>query len=552
MKKSLLKLNVIAFSVASVYSFVVQAEASYTQFAVANEPLAESRKTKTEDFAKNNASDSDLTGVLNNVTNIYLGKYSLLTLDADSSVTTLSNGGTVAFSGGNVGRTLTIHGDYTGNNGLLIFNSVLSGDRSLTDRLKVYGNTSGTTRVSINNLGGAGDSTVNGIEVINVNGNSAGEFTEATPIVAGAYDYHLVRGKGKNSGNWYLTSQLSDGESGTLPGNGGNDAQGGKTKTYRPEGGAYAANILAANTMFIAPLSTRQGETEYTDSMTGERKMTSLWLKNTGMHSRNYDGSGQLKTQSNSYILMLGGDVAKGKIQGGSSWRLGALVGYANNHSDTTSSLAGRYAKGEVQGYNMGLYGTWYAQGNDREGFYIDTLTQYSGFNNTVSGEELNSEKYDADGVQASLESGYVFPMASGEQSVWYVQPDLQAAWSGIQADKHTENNGTAVTGTGRNNLRTQLGVKVFSEGHSHLDDGKNRNFSPFAEVSWVHNTEQYGANMDGVNVLSEGTRNIAEANIGVQGEITPVLNISGSVAQLIGDEGFSSTAISAGMKYTF
>ncbi|MBF7997506.1 autotransporter outer membrane beta-barrel domain-containing protein [Rahnella laticis] len=502
--------------------------------------------------------NASLTGTLSNVTSLSLGNASTVTLTGNSTVTTLSNGGTLAFSDGAVGRTLTVNGDYTGNNGLIIFNSVLSGDSSLTDRLLVNGDTAGTTRVSINNLGGAGDATVNGFEVIGVTGNSAGEFTEAGPVVAGAYDYHLVRGVGTNAGNWYLTSELTapdGGDNGTPPdnsGDGGNETPDSGTKIFRPEGGAYAANLLAANTLFTTSLADRQGETAYTDALTGEKKLTSLWMKNTGTHTRNDDGSGQLKTQSNSYVLMLGGDMAAGEAQGGSSWRLGALGGYANSRSNTTSSLAGRDAKGEMEGYTAGLYGTWYAQGNDREGLYLDSVVQYSWFDNTVNGEGLSSEKYNSDGMQASLEAGYVIPLGGSGRSTWYIQPNAQAGWSGIQADRHTESNGTVVSGNGDDNVRTRLGVKVFSEGHSQVDDGKGRSFRPFAEVNWIHNTEQYGVNMDGVNVTSEGTRNIGEAKIGVQGSVTPSLNVTGTVGQQMGDAGYSSTAAAVGLKYTF
>lgn len=499
--------------------------------------------------------NASLTGTLNNVTSLSLGNTSTVTLTGDSTVTTLSNGGTLAFSNGAVGRTLIVNGDYTGNNGLIIFNSILSGDTSLSDRLLVNGNTAGTTRVSINNLGGAGDATVNGFEVIGVTGNSAGEFTEAGPIVAGAYDYHLVRGVGTNAGNWYLNSELTapdDSGNGTPPDNGGNETPDSGIKIYRPEGGAYAANLLAANTLFTTSLADRQGETAYTDALTGEKKLTSLWMKNTGTHTRNNDGTGQLKTQSNSYVLMLGGDMATGEALGGSSWRLGALGGYANSRSNTTSSLAERNAKGEVEGYTAGLYGTWYAQGNDRKGLYLDSVVQYSWFNNTVNGEGLSSEKYDSNGVQASLEAGYVFPLGGSERSAWYIQPNAQVGWSGIKADTHTESNGTVVSGNGNDNVRTRLGVKVFSEGHSPLDDGKGRNFRPFVEVNWIHNTEQYGVNMDGVDVTSEGTRNIGEGKIGVQGSVTPALNLTGTVGQQIGDAGYSSTTASVGLKYTF
>ncbi|HAH9729595.1 TPA: autotransporter outer membrane beta-barrel domain-containing protein, partial [Escherichia coli] len=129
----------------------------------------------------------------------------------DSTVTNLLlDNGNLVISGPdatrNVGNVVTVTGDYRGNNGNIEFNTVLAGDDSATDKLIVQGNTSGKTFVTINKAGGSGAQTLNGIELIHVDGQSDGEFTQTGRIAAGAYDYTLGRGTGTNSGNWYLTS----------------------------------------------------------------------------------------------------------------------------------------------------------------------------------------------------------------------------------------------------------------------------------------------------------------------------------------------------------
>ncbi|VFS47373.1 Outer membrane protein IcsA autotransporter precursor [Budvicia aquatica] len=65
---------------------------------------------------------------------------------------------------------------------------------------------------------------------------------------------------------------------------------------YRPEAGSYLANQAAANTLFMTRLHDRLGETQYTDILTGEQKVTSLWMRHVGGHNRFRDESGQLKT----------------------------------------------------------------------------------------------------------------------------------------------------------------------------------------------------------------------------------------------------------------
>ncbi|MBW2956051.1 autotransporter outer membrane beta-barrel domain-containing protein, partial [Hafnia paralvei] len=227
------------------------------------------------------------TGSVNNQGLLYLGQ------DDDSQVTrdtltnyqtgALTNSGTVVIGHNDAsgqaiaGTTLTVNGNYTGDNGHLQFNTVLGDDSSATDKLIVTGDTSGDTGVSVKNAGGVGDKTLNGIELISVGGQSDGTFTQEGRIVAGAYDYSLVRGKGNNSGNWYLTSQTDpvdpvDPVDPTKP----------TDHVNRPEGGSYIANLAAANTLFNTRLHDRLGETQYVDALTGEKKVTSLWLRQVG------------------------------------------------------------------------------------------------------------------------------------------------------------------------------------------------------------------------------------------------------------------------------
>lgn len=96
----------------------------------------------------------------------------------NQSTESLTNAGTVNIAGSQPGATLTVNGNYAGNNGLLIFGTALGDDSSATDHLIVTGNTSGNSRVAVTNLGGTGAQTLNGIEFISVGGDSAGAFTQ--------------------------------------------------------------------------------------------------------------------------------------------------------------------------------------------------------------------------------------------------------------------------------------------------------------------------------------------------------------------------------------
>ncbi|QMM92879.1 intestinal colonization autotransporter adhesin MisL [Citrobacter portucalensis] len=501
-----------------------------------------------------------------------------------STLTDLTlNGGSVVNFGhadGEPWQTLTINEDFTGNGGKLVFNTVLNDDTSETDKLKVLGNTAGNAFVAVNNIGGTGAQTIEGIEIIEVAGNSDGTFEKAGRIVAGAYDYNVVQ-KGSN---WYLTSFIPappdpeepdpvdphdpdpvdpdpvdpidpdpvDPVDPIIPEPEEPVAPPVTEQQYRPEAGSYLANNYAANTLFMTRLHDRLGETQYVDMLTGEKKVTSLWMRNVGAHTRFKDGSGQLKTQSNSYVMQLGGDLAQWSSDGLDRWHLGAMAGYANSQNRTQSSLTGYHSRGQLTGYSVGLYGTWYANDTDKTGTYVDTWALYNWFDNKVMGQEQAAEKYKSSGITASVEAGYSFKLGENERNSYWLQPKAQVVWMDVQAESHREANGTRVKDNTDGNLMTRLGVKAFINGHNAIDDGKSREFQPFVEANWIHNTQTTSVKMDDVSNDMRGTKNIGELKVGVEGQITPRLNVWSNVAQQVGDKGYSDTRGMLGVKYNF
>lgn len=479
----------------------------------------------------------------------------------------LTNAGSVLVgqSGGKAGNTLQVSGDYVGNNGTIHFNTVLGDDRSATDRMMIGGSTSGNTTVSVTNAGGSGAATLNGIELITVGGQSEGEFTQSGRIVAGAYDYRLTRGQGSNSGNWYLVSRdttpvdpvIPDPDPGTDPdtgsGTGPDTGTQPKPDWIRPEASLYGVNMAAANTLFSHRLHDRLGETHYVDALTGEKKVTSMWLRNVGGHTRSKDRSGQMNTQSNRYVMQMGGDIAQWSSDDENRYHLGVMAGYANQKSNARNHLNGNKADSSINGYSLGLYGTWLQNNEAKTGAWVDTWLLYNWFDNTVSGKSAGSESYKSKGFTASVEGGYTWKLGErDERTAYYIQPKAQAIWMGVKADDLTESNGTRVTGEGDGNIQTRLGARVFIKGHSTLDDGKERTFEPFIEANWIHNTETFGATLNGVRVDQAGTRNIGELKVGVDGQLSRNVNLWGNVAQQVGDKGYSDSSAMLGLKVSF
>ena len=72
---------------------------------------------------------------------------------------------------------LAVAGDYTGNGGTFVINTVLGDDSSKTDLLQVSGDTLGATNVKVINQGGAGAATVHGIKLTDISGKPNGKFS---------------------------------------------------------------------------------------------------------------------------------------------------------------------------------------------------------------------------------------------------------------------------------------------------------------------------------------------------------------------------------------
>ncbi|ATM95420.1 autotransporter protein [Yersinia frederiksenii] len=485
------------------------------------------------------------------------GVNSLWNMTGDSTVTSLNlyDGATVNYVNNSaMFKNLTVTGNYHGDGGYLSFNTVLGDDTSATDKLIVEGDTSGNTFVKVNNAGGSGAQTLNGIELITVAGTSGGEFIQDGRIVAGAYDYYLGRGEGSQSGNWYLNSGyaaaavdpgLPD-DTVTTPTPG--------TMVERPEASGYSANLAAANNMFVTRLHDRLGETQYIDALTGEQKVTSLWLRNEGGHNRSRDTQDQLSTQSNRYVVQLGGDIAQWSNNGLDRFHLGVMAGYGNSKSRTESQLSGYSARASVDGYSTGIYGTWYANDADKTGLYVDSWAQYSWFNNTVNGQGLVTEEYKSKGITASVESGYTFKVGenAAKNATYFIQPKAQITRMGVKANDHTEANGTKVSGEGNGNIQTRLGVKAFMNGYADQDKDQDRMFQPFVETNWIHNTKDFGTTMNGISVKQDGAANIAELKLGVEGQLSKKVNVWANVGQQVGSKGYSDTAVMLGVKYNF
>ncbi len=510
------------------------------------------------------SSDSTLNGatkLVSGTTTLKLSENTIWNMKDDSVVTHLTNSDSIinlSYDDGQTftqGKTLTVKGNYVGNNGQLNIRTVLGDDKSATDRLIVEGNTSGSTTVYVKNAGGSGAATLNGIELITVNGDEspADAFRQGDArIAAGAFEYQLKQ-QGKN---WYLTSYQSVNEEDNSS-EGNSESTETPTPVLRPEAGSYVANLAAANTLFVMRLNDRAGETRYIDPVTEQERSSRLWLRQIGGHNAWRDSNGQLRTTSHRYVSQLGADLLTGGFTDSDSWRLGVMAGYARDYNSTHSSVSDYRSKGSVRGYSAGLYATWFADDISKKGAYIDAWAQYSWFKNSVKGDELAYESYSAKGATVSLEAGYGFALnksfgLEAAKYTWIFQPQAQAIWMGVDHNAHTEANGSRIENDANNNIQTRLGFRTFIRTQEKNSGPHGDDFEPFVEMNWIHNSKDFAVSMNGVKVEQDGARNLGEIKLGVNGNLNPAASVWGNVGVQLGDNGYNDTAVMVGLKYKF
>ncbi|EOK1397797.1 autotransporter YcgH [Escherichia coli] len=510
------------------------------------------------------SSDSTLNGatkLVSGTTTLKLSENTIWNMKDDSVVTHLTNSDSIinlSYDDGQTftqGKTLTVKGNYVGNNGQLNIRTVLGDDKSATDRLIVEGNTSGSTTVYVKNAGGSGAATLNGIELITVNGNEspADAFRQGDArIAAGAFEYQLKQ-QGKN---WYLTSYQSVNEEDNSS-EGNSESTETPTPVLRPEAGSYVANLAAANTLFVMRLNDRAGETRYIDPVTEQERSSRLWLRQIGGHNAWRDSNGQLRTTSHRYVSQLGADLLTGGFTDSDSWRLGVMAGYARDYNSTHSSVSDYRSKGSVRGYSAGLYATWFADDISKKGAYIDAWAQYSWFKNSVKGDELAYESYSAKGATVSLEAGYGFALnksfgLEAAKYTWIFQPQAQAIWMGVDHNSHTEANGSRIENDANNNIQTRLGFRTFIRTQEKNSGPHGDDFEPFVEMNWLHNSKDFAVSMNSVKVEQDGARNLGEIKLGVNGNLNPAASVWGNVGVQLGDNGYNDTAVMVGLKYKF
>ncbi|HEY0332883.1 MAG TPA: autotransporter outer membrane beta-barrel domain-containing protein [Stenotrophomonas sp.] len=524
-------------------------------------PLASAATTFTVGRDMNLGSDLAGTFEVGGTFNQSSGTF---TVQGPSNAGAMALGGTLAFDPNGGFKTVTVRGDFEGGNGRLAFNTVLANDDSATDQLVVGGATRGTTRVTVANAGGPGAQTRNGIQLVQVGGASDGVFALDGRVVAGAYEYKLYKGgtATPDDGDWYLRSQATGGSKPTprpstpaqpvapvapvapVQGGGVRPAPALGEQVYRPEGGAYAANQAAALGLFQHQMHDRSGEADFA-AADGKQIAPAVW---TRVQRRQIDGNaglGQLDLSTDASLLQVGGELVT-VTAAGQRFHFGAMAGAGRADSHIGSRESGYRAKGKVDAYSVGLYGSWFGSADNQAGPYADAWLQYGSYDNKVRGEQLAEEKYDADSWQASMEGGWTFAIPAGDKLELFIEPQAQVIYTDYSADDHVEANGTQVAASESGQLTTRVGVRMF--GHSG-ESGYNL-MQPFVVLNWWHNDKDNVVRLDANEVTLDLPRDRYEAKVGVQAQLGSGWTGWANAAYTTGSEDYRDVGGQLGLNY--
>ncbi|WDY01993.1 fibronectin-binding autotransporter adhesin ShdA [Salmonella enterica subsp. enterica serovar Newport] len=490
----------------------------------------------------------------------------IFTLNGD-----LINMGTITSgsSASTPGNTLYVDGNYTGNGGSLYLNTVLGDDASATDKLVITGDASGTTDLYINGIGD-GAQTTNGIEVVDVGGVSTSDaFVLKNEVNASLYTYRLYWNESDN--DWYLASkaQSDDDDSGgddsdvtpsdggddggnvTPPddgGDGGNvtppDDGGDVAPQYRADIGAYMGNQWMARNLQMQTLYDREGS-QYRNAD------GSVWARFKAGKAESEAVSGNIDMDSNYSQFQLGGDIlAWGNGQ--QSVTVGVMASYINADTDSTGNRGADGSQftssGNVDGYNLGVYATWFADAQTHSGAYVDSWYQYGFYNNSVESGDAGSESYDSTANAVSLETGYRYDIALSNGNTVSLTPQAQVVWQNYSADSVKDNYGTRIDGQDGDSWTTRLGLRVDGK----LYKGSRTVIQPFAEANWLHTSDDVSVSFDDATVKQDLPANRAELKVGLQADIDKQWSVRAQVAGQTGSNDFGDLNGSLNLRYNW
>lgn len=472
------------------------------------------------------------------------------------------NQGTIAPGPRSGFGTLTIAGNYTAQGGNLEIRTQLGGDNSPTDKLVVTGDTAGATPVNVQNMGGAGGLTQRGIQIVQVNGVSAGQFSLANgdyviqgrpALVAGAYGYVLQQDS--SDGGWYLRSSLTD--PGTPPTGPGTPATGPGTP---PTGGvspgaeppllyqpgvpvyeAYANTLL--NLSRLPTLRQRVGNRLYDSADVGRN---GVWSRVEGTTSRLEPSTSTTGARQDidSWKAQFGVD----RILAGQEEGSRLVGGIAFHYGKADTHVYSAYGNGTIDTTAYGLTPTltWYG----KNGLYIDTQAQATWFDSDLNSRLAGKLKggNHANSYGLGIEAGKAFGLSERLALI----PQAQLTYVSTRFDSFNDKFSAHVESDKGDSLLARVGIALDYK-NNWQTGGVNRESSVYGVANVKHELlDGTRVRVAGVPAVSRMARTWGSVGVGANYGWGDRYAIYGQVDADADFSGSSIVTATAGFRMTF
>ena len=505
-----------------------------------------------------------------------------LTNSSDLASLQLNDGGTVEFIRTPwLGYFALTAGSLGGTGGTIGMNAVLNegGVATQSDQLHVTGNVSGKHRLAVTNQDGAGARTVgDGIKLVQVDGQSAADnFTLATPVQAGAYEYRLFQGGSDSVASWYLRSDLADeqtvaravntdsttaqktGATSSVVGAAGDiGAQSarklgdlGDYAAYRTAVPGYALTpALNLNYGFttIGRLHERVGDIQSLEQGGNVSGKDGVWGRIGG---NNLDAdSGRFQAKQNDFFAQFGKDWEIERDGTGGHRHTGATLTLGNSNGRFEDSaraidprLSTRTGSVDTQAQALGGYYTQYWG----DGSYFDGVGQVTRFSNKYSDSYGAKGKQDGYAIGISGEVGKPFVVASNG---FTVEPQAQLMYQYLNLDDFNDQI-SSVRMDSQDQLRGRIGVRLFKT----TPAGQKSDFTRCATVDVLHDFLSAGTTWVGSTGFERGfAKTWYELGLGMSGALSKNSEVYANVkyAQNIGGDSMRNVSGAVGYRYNW
>ena len=515
------------------------------------------------------------------------------------------------------GNQLNVAGNYYGEPGKanIIFNGELGDDNSPVDMVRIGGNATGVTDVSVHNVGGIGADTLNGLEIIDVKGRSNdGAFVQNGRIVAGSYDYFLHKGsKNGDKQSWFLSTSQTEQDNGTGENtdNGAGENTGNGVGEITDNGaGENTGNGVGENTDNGAAENSGNGTNRdshnkpETDKQT-DSEQQSVIPNNAGKNS-SYKAVRAVKIvrpEAGAYIA--NANAAKNMFmltledrQGRQTYR-----DVEGNLKPTTMWLRQTATKSKFDaGQQLNIKSNQYVAqaGADIARFYTGEKSALhigvmAGYGTEHSTSRSAKTQYKAKGEVKGYSGGVSATWFADDESKLGLYSDNWLQYGKFKntvrgdelAPENYRSQGiTASTEVGYNfRLQTddknalliqpQLQVvrsDVKAKSHKEANGTKvtspdaasyttragirttyeTENYQPYVEVNWIHNIQETAVNMNGVSTEMSGAKNIADIKGGLRTRLSDNVEVVAEVSVQKGTNNFSNIGGAVDLRYSF